>query len=414
MKKIIIPLFVSFLLISCWKSEEIKQESSVNITNSWVVQTWSIETWSLNTNIWIVEKVETWNISNSWIENNTWVINKSESKVGSNNWIVSNSWINKKTESTINSNTGTENDSWVLTEHIKKFNQFDFNNIKDLYTKDLLTYYYQNLKKERNIENNQTYESLNWKISIIWDWKFIHPVTLTIENKKTWEKNTQIVAYDIKWQENILKNSEKCSKLKVCSDSELENEIINNLDWLDAVRPSYKIFDNNYIIVKNFSSSKLYKIPENGPIDFSIKSNVIISSYELDSVWNSPLLLVREQWSGPDIPFFPCANLISKEDLKTKLSGSRCDLFTLSWIDQFSYNGKLVVFVHTTNQQNNPTEWRYYPKNLYEYVKQESQYLSPETKSLHGEWPKENTFYIYDLSTWKFEKKIEFLWDFNF
>lgn len=53
MKKIIIPLFISFLLISCWKSEEIKQESSVNTTNSWVIQTWSIETKS-----WITE--QTW------------------------------------------------------------------------------------------------------------------------------------------------------------------------------------------------------------------------------------------------------------------------------------------------------------------------------------------------------------------
>ncbi len=71
MNKIIIPLFVSFFLISCGKSEEIRQERSVNVINSWVIETWSIEIWSLNTNTWFIEKIETNNSTPS-VPENTW------------------------------------------------------------------------------------------------------------------------------------------------------------------------------------------------------------------------------------------------------------------------------------------------------------------------------------------------------
>lgn len=371
---LVVGLISSSLLLTWCFQEDIKPKGNkMPQTN---IQSWVIQNQIIEVNSWILEKSDTWNIS----ENQN------------------------------------EDDSWILVNHIKKFNQTDFNKIEDSYTKDLLTYYYQDLKKKRNtIENNQNYESLDWKLSTSWDWKFIHPMILTIENKKTWERNNQEVAYTKKWQEGRLQYSEKCSKLKVCNDSEIEEEIINNLDvWYDAYKPYYEIFANEYIIVKGFINDRLYKIPEIWPINFSNETNIIVASRELETKWNSPLLLVREWWASPDIPLFPCANLLHKEDLNTKLSWSRCDLLTLSWIDQFSYNGKLVVFVHATNQQDNSTEWKYYPKNLDEYIKQEGQYLPAETKLLHGEWPRKNSFYIYDLSTGKFESQIEFPWDFNF
>ncbi len=305
------------------------------------------------------------------------------------------------------------NSEYALLHKFRALNQTDLNKINDLYIKNLLVYNYNNYIDVLRRYENHSYidESADWKIYVEWDEKFIHPVTLTIENKKTWERNTQIVAYDKEWREEIIKRSKKCSTSKVCSDSELEEEMINNLEWFDSIKSSYAIFDNEYIVSNGFND-KIYKIPENWNVDFSDKSKDIIMTFaSIDTVHNSPYLLIRDSWA---IPYFPCANLITKQELESKISWSRCDFFTLSEINQFSYSGKLVVFVHATNQVDNPTEFRYYPKNLDEYIKQEDQYLPPEAKSLRGEWPKINTFYIYDLLTWKFEKKIEFPWNFNF
>ncbi|MBP9779602.1 hypothetical protein KBD33_03220 [Candidatus Gracilibacteria bacterium] len=305
------------------------------------------------------------------------------------------------------------NSEYALLHKFRALNQTDLNKINDLYIKNLLVYNYNNYIDVLRRYENHSYidESADWKIYVEWDEKFIHPVTLTIENKKTGERNTQIVAYDKEWREEIIKRSKKCSTSKVCSDSELEEEMINNLEGFDSIKSSYAIFDNEYIVSNGFND-KIYKIPENGNVDFSDKSKDIIMTFaSIDTVHNSPYLLIRD--SGA-IPYFPCANLITKQELESKISGSRCDFFTLSEINQFSYSGKLVVFVHATNQVDNPTEFRYYPKNLDEYIKQEDQYLPPEAKSLRGEWPKINTFYIYDLLTGKFEKKIEFPGNFNF
>lgn len=302
------------------------------------------------------------------------------------------------------------------------------NVISDPFTKSALISY-QDFKKKRNssgqsLMQNQVYESPSWKVSVQWDGKYIHPKTLTIENKKINEKNSQEIEYDTKWREEMLaKYSIKCSKQELCSDADAEKDLESNSDMADFFSNNLNflgIFNDEYLTIQYSwyewpGKSVLYKIPESWPIAISDSTKADFSFTGALSQWfisdgvtqNSPQLLVGLN-SGYD-GGLPCAYLFHKEDIEKGWLSMRCEFFTLGNIEQFSYKGKYIIFVHATNIWIDDGN----SKNLEEYIKQNGQYLPPEAKVFHWEWPTKNTFYIYDLVTGKFEKKTEFPWEFN-
>lgn len=70
MQKILISIFVTFLLVSCFWNDEVKsKEPKLNLNNLWNTSTWNTSTWTTKTSSWIVKNESVSKIPEaSWLE----------------------------------------------------------------------------------------------------------------------------------------------------------------------------------------------------------------------------------------------------------------------------------------------------------------------------------------------------------
>ncbi|EKE28869.1 MAG: hypothetical protein ACD_3C00001G0010 [uncultured bacterium (gcode 4)] len=261
MKNIIILLFISFMLISCGKTEENKQESSTNA--------WRIETWSLDTNTWAAK---TWSIQ-------TWSINTDD-------WVI-------------------EGDMAWVTDNV-----IDSVNFSDLQTKNILSKIDENLRKQRESERISTWILVQGEFKA----EYIAPNDYSKDTDKiivtvSWTTYELPWTY---WKDNI-PGIKKCTKLN--SNIKLENIIDNwecpfwSFSWFKEFSPSW-----NYISYRAWG----YEGGEFRMMDiktwrmvFKTSSDVSLHLWTLDkkqfiywtTSWISQWewLLITKKWTFPEL-----------------------------------------------------------------------------------------------------------------